>query len=95
MKRFYYQEKVTLTRVKQLTVFIKKYKNFGAYIVVDEVSKDKYNVELFCPQTHIDIFGNRAIYAIRPTRTMPDPSCNKGCQLLHTKLLVSSSEIYT
>ena len=73
MKRFYFQEKVSFARVKELSRFIKKYKNVGAYIEVEEVSKDKYNVELFCPQTHIDIFGNRAIYTVRPTRTMPDP----------------------
>lgn len=72
MKRFYLESKVKLTRVIELTRYIKKYKNFGAYMEVSEVSKDIYNVELFCPMTHIDIFGNRAIVQARPTRMMPD-----------------------
>ena len=72
MKRFYFQEKVSLVRVKALSRYIKKYKNFGAYLEVEEVSKDKYNIELFCPRTHIDIFGNRAIYTVKPARMMPD-----------------------
>ena len=72
MKRFYYEQTATLARVRQLARFIKKYSKFGAYMEVTETTKAGYEVELFCPKTHIDIFGNRAISQARPTRTMPD-----------------------
>lgn len=66
---FYYQLGITMTRLKQLQRYIKKYSKFGAYIVAIEHDKNLFDVELFCPVIHTDILGNRAIARDRSHRT--------------------------
>lgn len=52
---------VTLTRVKQLMKWVKKYSNVGAYLECEEVKPNLYRVDIFAPKIHIDLYGNMAI----------------------------------
>lgn len=72
MNKFHHEDNINLLRVKQLFTVVKKLKKFGAYIEVNEVSRDRYFVELFCPKIHTDILGNSAIIGNRTLRNTPD-----------------------
>jgi hypothetical protein len=52
---------VSLTRVKQLTKWVKKYSKIGAYMECEEVKPNQYKVDIFAPKIHIDVYGNMAI----------------------------------
>lgn len=52
---------VSLTRVKQLMKYVKKYSKVGAYLECEEVKPNQYRVDIFAPKIHIDLYGNMAI----------------------------------
>jgi hypothetical protein len=52
---------VSLSRVKQLMKWVKKYSNVGAYLECEEVKPNQYRVAIFAPKIHIDTYGNMAI----------------------------------
>ena len=61
MNKFYSEKNIRMPRVKHLYRYVKKMSRFGAYMEVEEIEHDFYNVELFCEIVHTDRFGNTAI----------------------------------
>jgi len=60
---------VTMTIVKRLLKWVKKYKKFGAYAEVKEVEKDRYEVDIYCPKIYVDKLGNMVIKPLALLRT--------------------------
>jgi hypothetical protein len=61
MNKPFFVATVTYAQLKKYQRWVKKNRNFGAYLEAEERHGDNWYVKLFCPVIHIDIYGNRAI----------------------------------